>query len=338
MSETIKRTSADILKLARQFMESRILLTAAELNLFTLLDEAPSTARDLAGRLSADLRGLMILLDALAAMGLLIKEPDGIYRSAPDAVTCLSDRSDRSVLPMVHHANHLWKNWSGLTAKVRGSGAAEKPRSETRHADELGAFIGAMHVVGMPLAKKIVKAAGPGRARNLLDVGGASGTYTIAFLEAAPDLAATLFDRPAVISIARKRVVEAGMTDRVRFVPGDFYRDELPPGHDLALLSAIIHQNSPAQNIQLFGKVLRALVSGGRLIIRDHIMEPNRTQPGEGAIFAINMLVNTPGGSTYTFEEIRTWLAEAGFAKAKLIQTGEHMDGLVEAFKPSSAK
>lgn len=320
--------------LARQFMESRVLLTAAELNLFTLLDEAPSTAENLAGRITADLRGLTILLDALSAMGLLIKEPDGVYQCSPDVAACLSDRSPHSVLPMIHHANHLWKSWSNLTSKVTGTDPAEIPASAVRNADDMRAFIGAMHVVGAPLANKIVAAVKPGEARNLIDVGGASGTYTIAFLSAAPKMKATLFDRPAVIPIARERLAEAGMADRVRFVAGDFYADELPGGHDLAMLSAIIHQNNASQNVELFRKVLYAMVSGGRLIIRDHVMEPNRIAPKEGAIFAVNMLVNTQGGSTYTFDEIKTWLEEAGFTKVRLIQTGYHMDALVEAFKP----
>ena len=109
-----------ILKLARQFMESRILLSAAEMNLFTLLDDVPSTAKDLSGILNADLRGLTILLDALAAMGLLSKKDD-MYLSAPDAVQFLTDRSPRSVLPMVLHAAHLWERWSDLTPIVKGA-------------------------------------------------------------------------------------------------------------------------------------------------------------------------------------------------------------------------
>ncbi len=323
-----------ILTLARQFMESRILLTAAELNLFTLLDEEPSTAEGLAGRLHADLRGLTILLDALAAMDLIIKQEDNTYLVTVDAAAFLSDKSPRSVLPMVLHAVHLWESWSGLTDKVRPAQATGTDPSAARNAGELQAFIGAMHVIGAPLAQKIVTAVGPGKAKNLIDIGGASGTYTIAFLRAAPEMTATLFDRPAVIPIARERLAEAGMLSRVCLVAGDFYQDELPGGHDLAMLSAIIHQNSPAQNVELFQKVQRALVSGGRMIIRDHVMDALRTRPKAGAIFAVNMLVNTKGGSTYTFAEIRKGLEEAGFIKVRMLGAGEQMDALVEAFKP----
>ncbi|MDX9820396.1 MAG: methyltransferase [Syntrophales bacterium] len=323
-----------ILKLARQFMESRIFLSAAEMNLFTFLDERPSTAEDLARKLNADLRGLTILLDALAAIGLLSKQ-EGIYRCAPDAAPFLTDRNPRSVLPMILHAAHLWERWSCLTSIVKGRGAGETAATSARTADELRAFIGAMHVVGTALAQKIAATIGPGPARNLIDIGGASGTYTIAFLQAAPEMKATLFDRPAVIEIARERLAEAGMLDRVRLVGGDFYREELPGGHDLALLSAIIHQNSPEQNVELFRKVLRALLPGGRVIIRDHVMEPDRTAPRDGAVFAVNMLVNTAGGSTYTFAEIKNWLEEAGFSRVRLLKAGEHMDALIEAFRPA---
>lgn len=326
-------TPEAFLRLARQFMESRILLTAAELNLFTPLAEKPHTAEQLAGRLGCDTRALTILLDALAAMGLLEKE-NGAYRTPPAAAAFLSRESRRSVIPMILHAAHLWESWSGLTPVVRGTGPSQAPASGARDAEELSAFIGAMHVVGLPLAEKIVAAIGPGPARKLLDVGGASGTYTIAFLKAAPGMKATLFDRPEVIPMARARLAESGLLDRVRLAAGDFYRDELPGGHDLALLSAIIHQNSPQENGELFGKVFRALVPGGRIVIRDHVMDPDRTQPRDGAIFAVNMLVNTEGGSTYTFEEVRGWLEGAGFANVRWLQKGEHMDSLVDAFRP----
>jgi predicted O-methyltransferase YrrM len=323
-----------ILKLARQFMASRILLSAAQMNLFTFLDERPSTAEDLARKLNTDLRGLTILLDALAAMGLLSKQ-EGRYRCSPDAAPFLTDGSPRSVLPMILHAAHLWERWSGLTSVVMGSGTTETAATSARTADELRAFIGAMHVAGATLARKIAAAVRPGPARNLIDIGGASGTYTIAFLQAAPQMKATLFDRPEVVRIARERLAEEGMLDRVRLAAGDFYEDELPGGHDLALLSAIIHQNSPGQNVELFRKVLRVLLPGGRMIIRDHVMGPDRTSPKDGAIFAVNMLVNTAGGSTYTFDEIKNWLAEAGFSRVGLLKPGEHMDALIEAFRPA---
>jgi predicted O-methyltransferase YrrM len=321
-----------ILELARNFMESRILLTGAELNLFTLLTSESLSAEEVAGRAGADLRPLTIVLDALAAMELLVKR-EGKY-SCPRAISALLSKDNpESVLPMVHHMAHVWRRWSKLTDVVGGREETGKSPA-VPEAGEIPAFIGAMHAIASKLAPGIVTAVGAGKARDLLDVGGASGTYTLAFLQAVPEMKATLFDRPEVVEMARKRLQEAGVLSRTTLVGGDFYQDEFPGGHDLAWVSAIIHQNSPRQNLDLYRKLFRALTPGGRIVIRDHIMEPDRTRPRDGAIFAVNMLVATTGGNTYTYEEIQTGLAEAGFVRMRLLQKGERMDGLVEGFKP----
>jgi predicted O-methyltransferase YrrM len=322
-----------ILELARNFMESRIFLTGAELDLFTLLASNALSAEEIAIRIKGDLRPLTIVLDALAAMDLLVKEA-GKYHCPPPISSLLSKSSSDSVLPMVHHMAHLWQRWSDLTKTVCPSLCLTEPSPEERKQEELRDFIGAMHTIAVRLAPAIITAVSPGQAKALLDVGGASGTYTIAFLQASPGLKATLFDKPDVVGMARQRLVELGLLHRVALVGGDFYRDEFPPGQDLAFVSAIIHQNSPEQNLDLYRKIFRSLTPGGRIIIRDHVMEPGRTRPKDGAIFAVNMLVGTSGGKTYTYEEIRSGLAQAGFIRIRLLQEGEHMDGLVEGFKP----
>lgn len=322
-----------ILELARGFTQARILLTAAELDIFTLLSAEPLSARELSEQTGFFLRPLTILLDALTAMGFILKKDDR-YRTEPALAPFLSAGTPQSIRPMLLHSAGMWKTWSDLTPIVRDKGVTDRPVTICRDEDELRAFIGAMHVAGSALAEKIAAVLRPERVKILLDVGGASGTYTLAFLKANPNLRAILFDQPSVVEMARQRLGQAGVLDRVTLAGGDFYLDELPPGADLALLSAVIHQNSPEQNLDLYHKVFRALAPGGRIVIRDHIMEPDRTRPRAGAVFAVNMLVATPGGGTYTFEEIQEALQAAGFTNVKLLQTGERMEGLVEAYKP----
>ncbi len=324
----VNQFSSDaLLALSRGFQESRVLLTGAELDLFTLLSKESLTAEAVAERLGADLRALTIELDALAAMGLLVKAGDA-YRTSPEA-SCLSADGPGSIHPMLLHAATLWHRWSNLTRKIGGTPLPDRPPEEATRA-----FIGAMHVVSAPRANAIVAAVSAGSARRLLDVGGGPGTYTAAFLRAVPKLEATLFDLPFVVEIARERLSAAGLLDRVTLVAGDFEKDSLPAGHDLAWLSAIIHQNGPEQNEALYTRIHRALVPGGRLVIRDHVMEADRTNPRAGALFAVNMLVGTKLGRTYTFDEIRASLERSGFTRVRLIRTGERMDSLVEAFKP----
>ena len=321
-----------VLGLGRSFMESRVLLTAVELDVFTPLASQAMTAAEAAGALGADLRGTTTLLDALVAIGLLEKKEDR-FRCTPDAADLLSRGSTGTVVPMLMHSVALWRRWSGLTDVVRQGTPAPRPSEPEQQAKDREAFIGAMHTVGSRLAAEMVAAIEPCDATRLLDVGGASGTYTQAFLEACPGMRATLFDLPPVIEMARRRLGPTDVIDRVGFVAGDFYRDELPQGHDLALLSAIIHQNSAEQNVELYRKIFRALEPGGRLVIRDHVMNTDHTQPRRGAIFAINMLVGTAGGGTYSFEEIRAGLEVAGFTAVRLLLHDERMSGLVEGFK-----
>jgi SAM-dependent methyltransferase len=285
-------------------------------------------------KVSGDLRAITILLDALVALGFLAKG-DGLYSCPSGVAACLSKDSPTSALPMVLHTASLWRKWSKLTdVALHGGPAEEIPSGLFAREDELAAFIGAMHVVGAPLARRITDLFGAKGARNMLDIGGATGTYAQAFVEANPGARATVFDQPPVIELARKRLDAEGMLDRIDLAAGDFYTDEFPGGFDLALLSAIIHQNSHAQNIDLYRKVLRALIPGGRLVIRDHVLSPDRTQPVGGAVFAVNMLVATSAGNNYTLDEMVDGLTEAGFHNIALINEDQRMDGIVEAFKP----
>ena len=140
-----------------------------------------------------------------------------------------------------------------------------------------------------------------------------------------------VFDLPEVVPLAERRLRQESLLERATIAAGDFYSDELPVGCDLALLSAIIHQNSPEQNLELYRKVHRALAPNGVLLIRDHIMNEGRTEPADGALFALNMLVCTDGGDTYTFAETEEALLQAGFRSVKRLRYGEAMDSLVEA-------
>ena len=326
-------TPEELMNLSRHFMASRILLTGADLNIFDLLKRAPLKAQEISEKLHADLRATTILLDALAALGLLIKSNEA-YQCMPSLSPYLSSDSPKSIIPMILHASHLWDRWTHLTDIVKGETKAGSPGDSFFSGDELKAFIGAMHAVSGPHAGDIVKSIRHDRSKALLDLGGASGTYTMAFLKSSPAMKATLFDLPEVIELAQERLNKEGLLDRVTLVAGNYLRDEIPHGHDLAFLSAVIHSNSPEQNHDLYKNVFRSLIPGGRIIIRDQVMESDRTRPEAGAIFAVNMLVATEGGTTYTFDEIKEGLLIAGFHSVQLLDNADKRNAIVEAAKP----
>jgi cyclopropane fatty-acyl-phospholipid synthase-like methyltransferase len=181
------------------------------------------------------------------------------------------------------------------------------------------AFIAAMHRNAAVRAPLVVRAAGLDGARRMLDVGGGSGAYAIAFARASQDLLVEVFDLPTVLPIAQSHIEEAGLTDRITTRAGDLRTDDLGSGFDLILLSAICHMLGNASNEDLLGRCFSALSPGGRVLIQDFILEPDRTSPRSAALFALNMLVGTPQGSTYTSEEYRSWLSNAGFVDVEHI-------------------
>ena len=331
-SMTKKWTKEEILDVVRGFQPACVVSAAADLNIFTILNTKPTSAEAVADKLQADTRAVTILLDALAAMALLTSQ-NKEYSLSSDVAELLTEDGGRSILPAIRHQATCLRRWVQLPRVVKNGKPAERILKIHSEAEDLAAFIGAMDNFSGPLAPDVI-----GKLKNLnfshlLDVGGASGTWTIEFLRAVPQAKATLFDLPEVIAIAKDHIAKAGLTNQVQFVEGDFYTDRLPTGADFIWLSAITHQNSRQQNQRLFSKLYAALQNGGKLVLRDVVMDESRTRPRGGALFAINMLVATQSGGTYTFDEFRTDLLNAGFANITLLHQDESMNSLITAVK-----
>ncbi len=326
-------TAEDVLGIARAFQPACVLVAGTELGVFDVLAEQPMTAESLAARLDTNVRATTALADALTAMEFLTKDGNE-YAPAAGVAELLTETAPCSVLAMVRHLANCLRSWAQLAKVVTTGQCAERISSIRGAKADLSAFIEAMNDISRSIAPNLVEAIGPPRFSHLLDLGGGPGTWTIAFLRAVPDARATLFDLPDVIPIARRHITAAGLEHRVTFVSGDFEVDEvLPSDADLVWVSAIVHMNSHQGNRELFAKIHAAVTDGGCILIRDVVMEESRTSPPDGAMFAINMLVNTPGGGTYTFGELSEELIAAGFDNPKLLCRGEFMDSVIQAVK-----
>ena len=325
-------TAQEVLDLARLYQPAGVLTAAAVLDVFSPLHAKPMTAEELAGKLGADPRATAILLDALAALKFLIKQGEE-YSVPEDAAGLLTEQSAENVLPMLRHMANAIRRWAELPKVVQTGKCAEIAPGIRGAEAEMEDFIGGMNTISRPVAAGVMDKIKPFKFRHILDIGGGPGTWSIAFLRAADEAKATLFDLPAVGPIARQQFAEAGLTDRVNLVGGDYNADALPGGADLAWLGAICHQNSRQQNRDLFARVHTALADDGIVVIRDVIMDPSRTSPTGGALFAVNMLVATEAGGTYTFDEYREDLREAGFDEVTLVHRDEFMNSLIRAGK-----
>ncbi|MHC4168920.1 MAG: methyltransferase, partial [Planctomycetota bacterium] len=325
-------SAEEVLQTSWSFQRACVLAAGADLNVFSALDNRPMAADALAGELGMDPRATTILVDALVALEFLAKQGDD-YSVSEDLAELLSDKSEKNVLPMLRHLANCLSRWAQLARVTRSGKPAERVASIRGEAADQAAFIGAMHNFSAPVAAEVVSRLMPLKFKHLLDIGGASGTWTTAFLDAVTEANATLFDLPAVIPMAEKRLSAAGMGDRVTLVAGDYYTDDLPAGADLAWLGAICHQNSRQQNRSLFAGIHKALSDDGIVVIRDVVMDASHTSPERGALFAVNMLVATEGGSTYTFDEYSEDLSQAGFGEVTLVHRDEFMNSLIRARK-----
>jgi len=302
----------------RGWMESRALLTALELDVFTAVGSG-ATAAEVAQKISTHPRSTEMLLNALAAMGMLTKQ-QGIYRTTPVTARYFAEDSKDDARHGLLHTANIWHRWSNLTECVRAGTAVGHQEMADRGDDWTKPFIAAMHRNAAERAPLVVQAVGPAPHDRLLDVGGGSAAYSIAFAKACESLRATVLDVPPVLPIAQGHIHAAGLDDRVDTRAGDLRRDPLGKGYTLILVSAICHMLSPEENQDLLRRCYEALEPRGRVAIQDFILEADKTAPKQAALFALNMLVGTPAGSTYSYDEYSAWLRGAGFQDVREIR------------------
>jgi SAM-dependent methyltransferase len=293
-----------LMQSSRAFQESRVLLTALELDLFAALGDG-ATASELSLKLGTDPRATELLLNALVAVGALLKR-DGVF-----GCTEASQALGPARLGLLHMV-HLWDTWSTLTACVKSGKAVATRGPESFPEARTRAFIAAMHARAQDNAEQTARLSGIRDAKRMLDVGGGSGAYSIAFAKACPALQAEILDLGAVVPLAEEYIRAAGLQGRVRVRPGDMRTADFGEDFDLVLLSAVCHMWSEDDNRALIKRCAQALVPGGHLVIREFILDEDRTTPPFAAVFAINMLVGTEHGNSYTEGDYRTWMTEAG--------------------------
>jgi 2-polyprenyl-3-methyl-5-hydroxy-6-metoxy-1,4-benzoquinol methylase len=313
-------TPESIREIAYAFQRSRILLTAYELGIFTAVGHRGESSQHVAQALGTDWRATDRLMNAVAALGLLVKE-DGTFRNPPSGSSLLLPSSPDYMSGLMHTV-HLWDAWSTLTEAVRlGTSVSAQQRRKADPTTWTTAFIAAMNDRARKQAPVIAARLDLKEGMRILDVGGGSGAFAVAFVRAEKGVTATVFDLPVVLPLTERYISAEGLMGRIELVAGDYTRDELPGGYDLVFLSAIIHSNSPEQNRRLMRKCARALNPQGSLVVQDFIMDENRTGPPGGAFFALNMLVGTEAGDTYTESEIRDWMKEAGLSDINRVET-----------------
>jgi SAM-dependent methyltransferase len=240
---------------------------------------------------------------------------------------------------MLRHRNRLFRNWALLEERVRGEPLPEPSARPSLLNDERAheAFILAMWEGGLPRAPQVAEHVDLEGVRTIADLGGGPGHYLAEFARRSPRVEPYLIDLPRTLRVARRLLERTPVVARVRFVEWDFYNTEAPAGlppFDLVFISSVLHAESPERNRALLARVFPLVSPGGRLVVKEHVVDPDRTSPVEAALFAVNMLADTPSGRTYTEAEIVSWGEGAGFVR----EAGERLSGqafLVTMRRPS---
>jgi len=314
-------TPADFIEAVNGFRISRVILTAYELDIFTVIGKECISSADISGKIKTDARATDRLMNVLVGSGLLEKK-SGKFSNTPFAEKFLVKGSP-SYMGGTGHISHLWHSWSTMTEAVK-KGTSVMMRSEIneRGDDWLEPFIAAMHQRGKQQAKVIADMLDLSGVKKILDVGGGSGAFSFAMVDKNPAIKAIVYDLPNVIPIMKKYIKQEGYENKVSTLTGNYLEDPLGSGYDMAFLSAVIHSNNAGENKLLFGKCAKSLNPGGQLVVLDHIMNEDRTEPFGGAMFSLNMLVGTKAGDTFTGSEIKSWMVDSGFENISLKETG----------------
>ena len=313
------------------YWETKILLTAVKLDVFSLLDGQGRSAAELAKQLGADTRALELLLNALVAIRLLAKN-ETVYANTLVAQTHLVKHGPQYVghLLLLHDAE--WDNWGKLEEAIK---TGRSPVS--RHVFETDPALGAnvlsvLHRIGQQSGPDLAKRLGLGQARTILDLGGGAGTNAIAFCRVYPTLSATVFDLATTLPLTERTVKEAGLEGRIALKSGDFNRDSLGGPYDVVLMSDILHYQNLATNAALVKKIHAHLNPGGRLVIKDRFLDASGTSPAWTAAFAVHILVNTEQGGCYRTAEAMRWMHDGGYTSVEEIER----TAVVQGFKPQA--
>jgi ubiquinone/menaquinone biosynthesis C-methylase UbiE len=302
------KSADDLMEMAHGYQRSMALFVALKLDVFSALAGGASDARSLSRRLSAEPRRLSILLNAMAAMGLLAKAGKK-YRNLPIAREFLSggSRSKRSIL--LHHLD-CWEEWTGLEKKVRGGRKARTDRGGYQEN-----FIRGMEDNSRERAVLVAGRIPLRAGERVLDLGGGPGTYAVEWARRYPGAEITVFDTRETLRVTRKILREKGATRLIRLREGDFTKDALGGPYEFIWISQILHAYSEKECIALLRKARSALVPGGRVSVQEFLLEESGDAPPGPAFFSVHMAAVTEGGRAYTAGEVAAMLKSAGFRK-----------------------
>jgi len=299
-----------------------LIISAAVSNkVFDTLATGVKTVEQVSKETGASARGLRAIMNALIGLELLKKDRQGKYSLTPESASFLVTNKPgtlagffRTILPQ------LVSRWLQLTEVARTGRPVTAVNEETEGTEFFSQLVENIIPMSYGCAHKLGDHLKVGKAKNelrVLDLAAGSGIWGIALAEKSPRVRVAAVDWAGMIPTTKRITQKFGVGDRFEFVGGDLLVANFGSGYDIATLGHILHSEGEDRSRQLLKKTFRALKSGGTVAIAEWLVKDDRTEPLPSLMFAVQMLVNTEKGDTFSFNEIKTWLEEAGFKKVR---------------------
>jgi 3-hydroxy-5-methyl-1-naphthoate 3-O-methyltransferase len=302
-----------------------IVNAAVEHGIFDNLDKGAKTAQELAGAAGVPLRGVRAIANALVGIDLLAKGADGRYSLTPESAAFLVSRKPSFLGRLIWHTTvQILPRWTRLAEAVEHG----KPTGGVNHQEGgvefFQQFVEDLFPLSYPAAQALaaeLKVAAAAAPVSVLDLAAGSGVWSIALAQASPNVSVTAVDWPGVLEVTQRMTARFGVADRYTFVAEDLGLADFGHGHHVATLGHILHSEGEARSRELLKKTFAALAPGGTIAIQEFLVDEQRAKNVMGLLFAVNMLVATDDGDTFTFEEIAGWLRESGFVDVRQLDS-----------------
>src|SRR5712691_4249599 len=321
---------APILQTAFGFWNSKVLLTAVEMGLFTTLADGKLTGAELGGKLGLHPRGIKDFFDALVAMKFLSRDGDGPearYFNTPEGAMYLDEKSPRYIGGILTMLNvRLFKYWHDLPEALRTG----QPQNEVKYGEKgifealykdpvkLEIFLNAMTGLSRLNFEAFAAKFDFSKFKTLSDIAGATGLLCIETAKKNPHLRCVSFDLPPVEPIARRHIAAAGLSGRISTASGDFFKDPLPKA-DLITMGMILHDWNLEKKMRLIRAAYDALPPGGAFITVEALIDDARRENVFGLLMSLNMLIEFGDAFDYSAADFRQWCAEVGFRRFEVI-------------------
>ena len=325
MSTTAPVTPERIIQFAWGYVPTFVLEAAIRHRIFDVLDSGAKTVAEIQEQTGASRRGLTAIMNALVGLNFLAKDPQGRFSLTPESAAFLVSTKPSFQGGIIRHGSeHLIPKWLRLNEIVATGKPIEAVNQEGLGSEFFQKFVNDIFPMSYPAAQTLARhfdSNGAGQTLRVLDLAAGSGVWGIALAQSSEQVRVTAVDWPEVIPITRQTVARFGLAGRFSFVEGDLLEADFGGNHTVATLGHILHSEGEERSRALLAKTFAALGSGGTIAIAEFLVNRDRTGPLNALFFAVNMLVNTDSGDTYSFEEIGSWLMEAGFIDPRTLES-----------------